>query len=55
MDEEVTEDEARHWTPTTRNQKTNTTITSDGGRRVLDVRRREGGRESEVVLHVWGE
>jgi hypothetical protein len=26
----------------------------DGSLRVLDVRRREGGRESEVVLHVWG-
>ena len=26
---------------------------SDGGLRVLVVRRREGGREGEVVLRVW--
>jgi len=29
----------------------NITSTSDGGLRILDIRRREGGRESEVVLH----
>ena len=32
----------------------NITSTSDGGLRILDIRRREGGRESEVVLHMGG-
>jgi len=31
-----------------------TTSTSDGGLRILDIRRRDGGRENEVVLHVGG-
>jgi len=32
----------------------NTTSTSDGGLRILGIRRRKGDRESEVVLHVGG-
>jgi len=32
----------------------NTTSTRDGGLRILDIRRREGGREGEVVLHGGG-